>query len=309
MPTVVPHRRDLRTEPGRVDMVSPHIRWVLADNPGPFTMLGTGTYIVGYGRVAVVDPGPRDPAHVANLLAALRGETVEAILVTHTHGDHSPAAALMKAAGIDAPVYGFGPHPLPREVEERIDDVEGKVEERSDVDFRPDVRVTTGDVIHGWGWTFDVLHTPGHISNHLCFGFREERALFSGDHVMGWATTIIPPPDGDVVDYLASLELLFDRDDDVYWPTHGPPVRDPLPYVRALHTHRLEREAQILELVAQGTATIPAMVRVIYTGYPKALRKPAGRSVLAHLVKLVREGKVACSSPEPTGKSRYRLAA
>jgi glyoxylase-like metal-dependent hydrolase (beta-lactamase superfamily II) len=126
---------------------------------------------------------------------------------------------------------------------------------------------------------------------------------------MGWATTIIPPPDGDVVDYLASLELLFDRDDDVYWPTHGPPVRDPLPYVRALHTHRLEREAQILELVAQGTATIPAMVRVIYTGYPKALRKPAGRSVLAHLVKLVREGKVACSSPEPTGKSRYRLAA
>jgi glyoxylase-like metal-dependent hydrolase (beta-lactamase superfamily II) len=309
MPTVVPHRRDLRTEPGRVDMVSPHIRRVLADNPGPFTMLGTGTYIVGYGRVAVVDPGPRDPAHVANLLAALRGETVEAILVTHTHGDHSPAAALMKAAGIDAPVYGFGPHPLSREIEERIDDVEGKVEERSDVDFRPDVRVTTGDVIHGWGWTFDVLHTPGHISNHLCFGFREERALFSGDHVMGWATTIIPPPDGDVVDYLASLELLFDRDDDVYWPTHGPPVRDPLPYVRALHTHRLEREAQILELVAQGTATIPAMVRVIYTGYPKALRKPAGRSVLAHLVKLVREGRVACSSAEPTGKSRYRLAA
>jgi glyoxylase-like metal-dependent hydrolase (beta-lactamase superfamily II) len=309
MATVVPHRRDLLTEPGRIDMVSPHIRRVLAPNPGPFTMLGTGTYIVGYGRVAVIDPGPRDPTHVANLLEALRGETVEAILVTHTHGDHSPASALLRAAGIDAPVYGFGPHPLSQEVEERIDDVEGKVEERSDVDFRPDIQVTTGDVIHGWGWTFDVLHTPGHISNHLCFGFREERALFSGDHVMGWATTIIPPPDGSVVDYLASLELLFGRDDDVYWPTHGPPVRDPLPYVRALHTHRLEREAQILDLVAQGTATIPAMVRVIYKGYPKELRKPAGRSVLAHLVKLVHEGKVVCNTPEPTGKSRYRLAA
>jgi glyoxylase-like metal-dependent hydrolase (beta-lactamase superfamily II) len=306
--TVVPHRRELLTHAGRIDMVSPHIRRVLADNPGPFTMLGTGTYIVGYGRVAVVDPGPRDPAHVANLRRALDGETVEAILVTHTHGDHSPATALLKAAGIEAPVYGFGPHPLSLEAEERVDEAEGKVEERADVDFRPDVQVTTGDVIHGWGWTFDVLHTPGHISNHLCFGFREERALFTGDHVMGWATTIIPPPDGDVVDYLASLELLFDRDDLVYWPTHGPPVYDPIPYARALHAHRLEREAQILGLVEAGTARIPGMVRVIYKGYPKALRKPAGRSVLAHLVKLVREGRVLCSTPEPTGTSRYTPA-
>jgi glyoxylase-like metal-dependent hydrolase (beta-lactamase superfamily II) len=308
MTTVVPHRRELHTQPGRVDMVSPHIRRVLADNPGPFTMLGTGTYIVGYGRVAVIDPGPRDPAHVQALLAALRGETVEAILVTHTHGDHSPAAALLRAAGVDAPVYGFGPHPLTLEAEERVDEAEGKVEERADVDFAPDVRVTTGDVIHGWGWTFDVLHTPGHISNHLCFGFREERALFSGDHVMGWATTIIPPPDGDVVAYLASLEMLFDRDDLVYWPTHGPPVYDPVPYAQALYRHRMEREAQILELVGAGVERIPAMVRVIYKGYRKELRKPAGRSVLAHLVKLVREGRVTCNTPEPTGRSRYRLA-
>src|SRR5829696_4854936 len=273
MATVVPHRRDLQTQPGRIDMVSPHIRRVLADNPGPFTMLGTGTYIVGYGRVAVIDPGPRDPVHVANLLRALAGETVEAILVTHTHGDHSPATALLRQAGIDAPVFGFGPHPLTLEAEARVDEAEGKVEERADVDFTPDERVTTGDVIHGWGWTFDVLHTPGHISNHLCFGFREEHALFSGDHVMGWATTIIPPPDGDVVDYLASLELLFGRDDRVYWPTHGPPVRDPIPYARALHAHRLEREAQILALVTEGVDRIPAMVRVIYRGYARKLRK------------------------------------
>ncbi|HEV8298512.1 MAG TPA: MBL fold metallo-hydrolase [Acidimicrobiales bacterium] len=308
MATPVPHVRDLQTVPGRVDMVSPHIRRVLADNPSPFTMLGTGTYIVGYGRVAVVDAGPRDDRHVAALLAALRGETIEALLVTHTHGDHSPATALLKASGVDAPIYGFGPHPLTREVEERIDEAEGKVEERADVDFQPDVRVSTGDVIQGPGWTFDVLHTPGHISNHLCFGYREERALFSGDHVMGWATTIIPPPDGDMVDYLASLRLLLDRDDVVYWPTHGPPVREPQTYVGALLNHRVEREAQILDLLGSGPKRIPAMVRVIYQGYPRELHKPAGRSVLAHLVKLVREGRVASSSGEARINSRYSLA-
>jgi glyoxylase-like metal-dependent hydrolase (beta-lactamase superfamily II) len=308
MATPVPHVRDLQTQPGRVDMVSPHIRRVLADNPGPFTMLGTGTYIVGYGRVAVIDPGPRDEQHVARLLDAVRDETIEAILVTHTHGDHSPATALLKQAGIDAPVYAFGPHPLTREVEEHIDEAEGKVEERADVDFTPDVRVTTGDVIRGWGWTFDVLHTPGHISNHLCFGFNEERALFSGDHVMGWATTIIPPPDGDVEAYLRSLELLLDRDDLVYWPTHGPPVRQPQDYVRALHRHRLEREQQVLDLVTKGRRRVEAIVKVIYAGYPEELHKPAGRSVLAQLVKLVRDGRVVCDTPEPTITSRYAPA-
>jgi glyoxylase-like metal-dependent hydrolase (beta-lactamase superfamily II) len=306
--TVVPHVRAFETQPGRVDMVSLHIRRIVAPNPGPFTFHGTGTYIVGYGRVAVIDAGPRDERHVDALLRALHGETVEAYLVTHTHGDHSPATALLRAAGLDAPVYGFGPHPLTREDEERIDEAEGQVEERADIEFEPDVRVTTGDVIRGWGWTFDVLHTPGHISNHLCFGFREERSLFTGDHVMGWATTIIPPPDGSVVDYLLSLELLLERDDLVYWPTHGPPVPRPAPYVRALHTHRLEREQQILDILAQGPARIPSMVRTIYRGYPKELRKPAGRSVLAHLVKLVADGRVAPDTPEPLISSRYSLA-
>jgi glyoxylase-like metal-dependent hydrolase (beta-lactamase superfamily II) len=309
MTTPVPHNRDLQTTAGRIDMVSPHIRRVVAANPGPFTYLGTGTYIVGYGRVAVIDAGPRDDAHVDALLRALDGETVEAFLVTHTHGDHSPATALLRARGIDAPVYGFGPHPLSREAEERVDEAEGKVEERADVDFVPDVRVTTGDVVHGHGWTFDVLHTPGHISNHLCFGFREEHALFTGDHVMGWATTIIPPPDGNLVDYLASLDLLLARDDDrQYWPTHGPPVQEPHTYVRALRNHRLEREHQILELLARGPAKIPALVRTMYRGYPTALRKPAGRSVLAHLVKLVDEQRVVCDTATPTARSRYELA-
>lgn len=307
MTTPLRHVRDLRTQPGRTDIVSPMIRRVVADNPGPFTYLGTGTYIVGSERVAVIDPGPRDEAHVDALVHALRGETVEAILVTHTHGDHSPATALLRARGIDAPVYGFGPHPLSREDEERLDAKEGKVEERADVDFVPDERVTTGDVIRGHGWTFDVLHTPGHISNHLCFGLREEKALFSGDHVMGWSTTIIPPPDGSIADYLASLQLVLARRDEILWPTHGPPVRYPHGYVESLYRHRLEREQQVLDVLARGPRTIPQMVRVMYKGYPKELFKPAGRSVWAQLLKLVDEGRVVADG-EPTATARYARA-
>jgi glyoxylase-like metal-dependent hydrolase (beta-lactamase superfamily II) len=307
--TPIEHDRDLRTEPGRVDMVSPHIRRVLADNPGPFTLLGTGTYIVGYGRVAIIDPGPADQAHMDNLLRALDGEVVEAVLVTHTHGDHSPGARLLKAAGIDAPVYAFGPHPLSREQEEQVEASGARLEERADIDFVPDITVTTGDVIRGWGWTFDVLHTPGHISNHLCFAFREEQALFCGDHVMAWATTIIPPPDGSIVDYLASLELLLERDDLVYWPTHGPRVHDPQIYVRALIRHRLEREQEILDQLASGKWTrVGAMVASMYKGYPEELHKPAARSVMSHLVKLVREGRVRCDTAVPAIDSRYKLA-
>jgi glyoxylase-like metal-dependent hydrolase (beta-lactamase superfamily II) len=300
--------RDLRTTAGRVDMVAPHIRRIVAPNPSAFTFLGTGTYIVGYDRVAVIDPGPRDDAHIDALLDALRGETVEAILITHTHGDHSPGASVMRARGIDAPVYGFGPHPTSREEDERVDASEGRVEERSDTDFVPDVRVTTGDVIHGYGWTFDVLHTPGHISNHLCFAFREEQALFTGDHIMGWATTIIPPPDGSVADYLASLQLVLDRDDAVLWPTHGPPIHHPEPYVRALLAHRIEREQQVLALLAGGPRTIVQMVRTMYRGYPKELRKPAGRSVWAQLLKLVDDGRVVSDGP-PIPTAVYSLRA
>lgn len=309
MATVVPHVREFAAVPGLTYSVSPHIRRVLANNPSAFTFHGTGTYIVGWGKVAVIDPGPRDKAHVQALLRALHGEQVVAILVTHTHGDHSPAAAMLRKAGIDAPVYGFGPHPLTGEAEER-GEAEGKVEERSDLTFVPDVVVTTGDVIEGPGWTFDVLHTPGHISNHLCYGYRQENVLFSGDHIMGWSTSIIPPPDGDVADYLASLDLVLAHDYDALWPTHGGPVRDVKPYVRALRAHRLEREQQILDLLATATRPmkVPAMVKRIYVGYPKELHKPAGRSVLAHLVKLVREGRVVCNKPEPVIDATYRPA-
>lgn len=307
MVTVVPHVREFAAVPGLSYSVSPHIRRVLADNPSAFTFHGTGTYIVGWGKVAVIDPGPRDKAHIKALLRALRGEEIVAILVTHTHGDHSPGAALLRKAGVDAPVYAFGPHPLSREMEAR-GETEGKVEERSDIDFEPDVRVGTGDVIEGPGWTFDVLHTPGHISNHLCYGYREENVLFSGDHIMGWSTSIIPPPDGDVSDYLASLDLVLQHDYDALWPTHGPAVREVPAYVRALRQHRLEREQQILDVLAEKPMKVPAMVKRIYVGYPKELHKPAGRSVLAHLVKLVREGAVVCNKPEPVIGATFRLA-
>ena len=307
MATVVPHVREFAAVPGLSYSVSPHIRRVLADNPSAFTFHGTGTYIVGWGKVAVIDPGPRDKAHIKALLRALRGEEIVAILITHTHGDHSPGAALLRKAGVDAPVYAFGPHPLSREMEAR-GETEGKVEERSDIDFEPDVRVGTGDVIEGPGWTFDVLHTPGHISNHLCYGYREEKVLFSGDHIMGWSTSIIPPPDGDVSDYLASLDLVLQHDYDALWPTHGPAVREVPAYVRALRQHRLEREQQILDVLAEKPMKVPAMVKRIYVGYPKELHKPAGRSVLAHLVKLVREGAVVCNKPEPVIGATFRLA-
>ena len=307
MATVVPHVREFAAVPGLSYSISPHIRRVLAANPSAFTFHGTGTYIVGWGKVAVIDPGPRDRSHVNALLRTLRGEEIAAILVTHTHGDHSPATALLRKAGVDAPVYAFGPHPLSREAEEQ-GEAEGKVEERSDVDFVPDVRVSTGDVIEGPGWTFDVLHTPGHISNHLCYGYREENDLFSGDHIMGWSTSIIPPPDGDVSDYLASLELVLQHDYDALWPTHGPAVHDVRTYVRALYQHRVEREQQILDVLAEKPMRVPAMVKRIYVGYPKQLHKPAGRSVLAHLVKLVREGRVCCNKPEPVIGAIYRLA-
>lgn len=308
MATAVPHVREFAAVPGLSYSVSPHIRRVLADNPSAFTFHGTGTYIVGWGDVAVIDPGPRDQAHVDALLRTLRGERIKAILVTHTHGDHSPAAALLRDAGVDAPVYAFGPHPL-TEADEEAAEAEGKVEERSDIAFAPDVLVGSGDTIYGPGWHFDVLHTPGHISNHLCFGYREERALFSGDHIMGWSTTIIPPPDGDVAEYLASLELVLEHDFDVAWPTHGPPIHDVAPYVRALHTHRLEREQQIVEVLSTKAMKVPALVKRIYVGYPKELHKPAGRSVLAHLIKLVREGRVLCNTEVPKTTSTFRLVA
>ncbi len=281
--------------------VSSLLRRVVCNNPSKFTFHGTGTYLIGHGDVAVVDPGPREPTHVEALLKALDGETVRHILITHTHGDHSPAAAAL-ADATGAPVLGFGPHPAQAADEGDLDDDDdddddeddGAISDdpdfaekhRPDIDFQPDTALSHGDVVEGPGYTVEALHTPGHISNHLCFAVREEKILLSGDHVMGWSTTIIPPPDGDIAAYLGSLELLLGRNDRRLYPTHGAPIDDPRPYVEALLAHRLAREAAILGQLSEGPKSATEIVAVLYADVPKILHKPAARSVVAHLRKL-----------------------
>lgn len=296
MPVAIPFRRDLDFSYGEARDLSPLVRRVIAENPSLFTFHGTGTYIVGRENVAIIDPGPDLESHVAALLDAVKGETVSHILITHTHRDHSPAAAVIKRA-TGAKTYAFGPHPSHADV---------TIEEGGDHDFMPDVRVPPGAVIEGHGWTFDVLHTPGHLSNHLCFALREENALFSGDHVMGWSTSVVSPPEGDMGAYFASLRLVLERNEDIFYPTHGAPVTEPKPLVAALLAHREEREQQILESLLNGAQTIPEMVAVIYRDVDRRLHGAAGRSVLAHLLHLAASGRVRAEGETPES-ARYRL--
>jgi glyoxylase-like metal-dependent hydrolase (beta-lactamase superfamily II) len=267
---------------GLPERLSPRARRVTARNPGPFTGTGTGTYIVGHGEVAVIDPGPDDPAHLAALEAALAGERVLAILVTHTHRDHSPAARPL-AAATGAPVVGCAPL-APR-------DDGARVEEGFDRDHAPDRVLADGEAVAGPGWRLTALATPGHTSNHLCFALEEDAALFTGDHVMGWSTTVIVPPDGSMRAYLESLRRVAGRRDAILYPTHGPPVTRPQAHVRGLIRHRLEREAQILRLLGEGVATIPELVARIYAAVDRRLWPAAARSVEAHLIALAEAGR------------------
>jgi glyoxylase-like metal-dependent hydrolase (beta-lactamase superfamily II) len=298
MAVEIPFRRDFAFEYGRLEPVAPGVRRIVANNPGPFTFRGTGTYVVGEGEVAVIDPGPDLAEHVDALLAGLGGERVTHILVTHTHRDHSPAAAAVKAA-TGAPTYGFGPHAGGRRGETGV-------EEGGDWDFAPDITVKDGDEIAGAGWRFEAVHTPGHTSNHLCFALPDTGILFSGDHVMGWSTSVIAPPDGDMAGYMASLDKLLDRRDAVYWPTHGPAITEPKDHVRAFIAHRREREAGIVACLDSGVGRIDAMVERLYVGLNPNLRRAAGRSVLAHLIDLKGRGIVA-SEGATTTEATYRL--
>ena len=283
---------------GRVDRVAPMIRRVIAENPSKFTYRGTGTYIIGEGEVAVIDPGPVLDSHRDAIAAALASERVTAICVTHCHSDHSPLAAwLHEETG--APTIAFGPHPPPPPSDDDSAD-EVTVEEALDLAFDPDVRVADGDIAaRGPGWTIRAVHTPGHTSNHTCFAFEEEAVLFPGDHVMGWSTTVVSPPDGDMAAYVDSLRKVASRGGDrTYWPTHGPAITQPQRYVEALIAHRLEREEQVLGAVRSGITDIPAMVAVLYADVREELHKAAARSVLAHLQKLELDGLVRVT---PTG--------
>ena len=284
----IPFVRELEFEYGVVDEVQPGIRRVVANNPSPFTHYGTGTYILGTDHVAVIDPGPADPGHIQAILDAVETETITHILVTHTHMDHSPGCALLKAH-VDAPTYAFGPHGAGK-LEEGV-----PVEEGHDMDFQPDVLVSHGDVIESRNWSVECVYTPGHTSNHMCYQLREPRALFTGDHVMGWSTSIISPPDGDMMAYMVSLELLLERDDRIYWPTHGPPIINPHRHVRAFIAHRQEREVQILDCVARGVGRIRDMVPLMYRDTPEYLYPAAARSTLAAVVYLVQRGELVSS--------------
>jgi len=299
MAVEIPFRRDFAFEYGKLEPVAPGIRRIVANNPGPFTFRGTGTYVIGQGKVAIIDPGPDLAGHVDALLDALRGETVTHILVTHTHRDHSPGAAAVKQA-TGAPTYGFGPH---------AGGVRGEaaVEEGGDWDFAPDIVCKDGDEIAGAGWRFEAVHTPGHTSNHLCFALPDNSILFSGDHVMGWSTSVIAPPDGDMAAYMASLERLLHRDDAVYWPTHGPAITEPKAHVRSFIAHRREREVGIIACLEEGIGRIDGMVERLYVGLNPNLHRAAGRSVLAHLIDLIGR-EVVKTDGAATIDATYRLA-
>ena len=299
---MIPFVRDFDFAYGRRDQVSPRVQRVIAANPGPFTFTGTGTYIVGRAEagaeVAVIDPGPLDQAHLEALLAAIKGRRVSHVLVTHTHRDHAPLARPF-AEATGAVVLAARP-PL-REVH-----ASGALDEDEDEAFRPDVELSGGDVIAGDGWTLKALFTPGHASNHMAFALHEEKALFSGDHVMGWSTTVVAPPDGDMRQYMASLDAVIARDFDVLWPTHGAPVTDVRPFLAAYRAHRQAREAQIMARLAAGDRTVADMVPVLYTAVDRKLWPAASLSVLAHLIKLVEDG-TATSDGRPGLGASFRL--
>lgn len=297
--------------PGVLEEVAPGIRRIVAANPGPFTFRGTGTYVIGRGEVAVIDPGPNDERHIAMLIRQLRGETITRVLVTHTHPDHSPGCAPLRAH-TDASTFGFGPHPEdppaddgvePMPPNETGDDTSAEpptpnAEESGDRTFNPDGVLRHGDFVKGTGWRAEAVHTPGHISNHLCFRVRfdtapNEQVLFTGDHVMGWSTSVISPPHGDLRNYLESLRLLQGAGDARYWPTHGTVITEPEDFVTGLIGHRNRRTEQIIGILRAGDATIESLVMAMYVGIDPRLVKAAGRSVLAHLNELVRVGDVS----------------
>ncbi|PEQ12780.1 MBL fold metallo-hydrolase [Novosphingobium sp. PC22D] len=273
------------------DPVAPLVRRVLARNPSPFTYTGTQSYIVGDGEsVAVIDPGPDDAEHLNALVGAIGDARVAAICCTHTHRDHSPAAAPL--AGITgAPVIGCAPLTL--------EDDGPRADAAFDPGYRPDRVLGDGEAITGDGWTLVGVETPGHTSNHVCFALPESGALFTGDHVMGWSTSVVSPPDGDMAAYMASLTKLYEREEDrIYFPAHGPAVEKPRQLVRGMIGHRKQRERQILRQIGEGRRLITEMVPHMYKGVDERLWPAAGRSVLAHLIDLEQRGEVARSDHE-----------
>ncbi|MDX3925488.1 MAG: MBL fold metallo-hydrolase [Shinella sp.] len=295
---------DFQPAHGEAVPVAGNVQRITVNNPGPFTFHGTNSYIVGDRSVAVIDPGPEDEAHFRALMAALKGREVTHIAVSHTHRDHSPLARRLKAE-TGAIVVAEGRHRAARALHE------GEVNpfaESSDTDFMPDIALRHGDRVEGDGWALTALLTPGHTANHAAFALEGtgdmNGILFSADHVMAWATTIVAPPDGSMADYMASLEMLLARDDRLYLPGHGGPVREPASFLRGLRTHRRMRERAVSERIRAGDRLIPDMVQAIYRDTDPRLHGAAALSVLAHLEDLVEQGRVQTDGPVSLG-ARY----
>lgn len=295
--------RDFDPAHGAAVIVADGVARVTANNSGPMTFHGTNSYVLGHDTLAVIDPGPIDEAHYATLLETIGGRPVSHIFVTHTHRDHSPLAARLKAE-TGAIVVAEGPHRAARQL--HVGEV-NPLAESSDMDFRPDIAAAHGQIIEGDGWRIETLHTPGHTANHAAFALDGTGMVFSGDHVMAWATSIIAPPDGAMSDYMASLDMLGARQDRQYLPGHGGPVNDPLPFVRALKTHRRFRERAILDRIAKGDRSIAEIVAAIYRDTDPRLHGAAALSVLAHLEDLVARGQLITDGP-PALTGEYRLA-
>lgn len=272
---------------GVAEQIEALVRRVLAPNPSPFTFTGTQTYIVGLGDgCAVIDPGPDNPAHLAALEEAIGGEHVCAIMCTHTHKDHSPATRPL-ARRTGAPIVGCAPL--------SFDTAGPRADEGFDPDYEADRVLQDGEAMTGPGWTLRALATPGHVSNHLCFALEESGALFTGDHVMAWSTSVVVPPDGEMGAYMKSLELLHAREDRIYYPAHGPAIEKPRQLVRGMIGHRKQRENQIMRLLGEGPQSVEGLVTLMYRGLDPRLVQAAGLSVLAHLIDLERRGLVARS--------------
>jgi len=299
----IPYDKSFDLAPGVVEEVVPGVRRVLCGNPGPFTFKGTVSYIVGRGEVAIVDPGPDDERHAAALLDAVRGETVSHVFVTHTHRDHSPNVPRIKAA-TGAMTFAEGPHRAARPL--HIGEL-NPLDSSGDHAFRPDHALADGEVVGGRGWAIEAVATPGHTANHMAFALRGTPVMFSGDHVMGWSTSIVAPPDGAMSDYMRSLHKIGARAEDVYLPGHGGTIGDARRFVQYYIAHRHGREASIMHRLAKGAADIPTLVRAIYIGLDPRLIGAAGLSVLAHLEDLVARGEVATDGA-PSIAGAYRLA-
>lgn len=285
--------RDFQPVYGQAVPVAQGVQRMTVNNPSPFTFHGTNSYIVGDRSVAVIDPGPEDEAHFQALMAALEGREVTHIFVSHTHRDHSPLAKRLKAA-TGAVTVAEGPHRAARPLHEGE---RNPFAESADMDFVPDIALGDDATLSGDGWTLRALHTPGHTANHAAFALDGTGIVFSADHVMAWATTIVAPPDGSMSDYMASLDQLLKRDDRQFLPGHGGPVNDPTAFMRGLRAHRRMREKAVLKRIVAGDRSIADMVKVIYRSTDPRLHGAAALSVLAHIEDLIEKGQIQTNGP------------